>query len=687
MKINTGTSYISFRTKLVAAFMLTILPIILLGMISASKSANAIKATTASATIQTMEQTNRYLDLLLWNIESTSLQIAQSQAFLGLSSNTGTSGNGSNVAEVESILNNVKSSSTFISDILVLTQSGQVISTGGYSVNGMSLDAFKESNFYKKADRVNGGIVWLGSHPELDKYSSAKDSQYSLYATRLIKGKLSGDAEILILIDIKLDFIKDLLENIKLGSGGEVHLVSPDVRDISVFAGNGKAAANNVQVPDMAFFKKIINGTSLNGSDYIEYSANNYLMTYSRLGTTGYVLIGLLPDSTLYSASRSIALTTILLVVLAVLVAIALGIFIAFHTGKVLNVVTVSADQAAKGDLTVEIPSERKDEFGILAHSISKMIYDMRQLIRSATSFTHSVVSSTGVVSNTVTHVSNISNEIMQVVRQIAEGANKQSSGTEAATFTILELISKMKTVADSTEKIENLSNQSLNLAQNGSASIRKLSAECSIAADVTGEMISDIRLLKEYSKDIGKLVRGIHSISEQTNLLALNAAIEAAHAGDAGLGFSVIAEEIRKLADRSVTSVLKAENIIKLVNSKITDTSRNASSAENMLKVQNEALSETISAFDSVSSVMDAFNAEVYDIKTKTSDMEQHKEDAIKAISEISAISQETAASTQELSASIDDQDLRINLLVSYVSELDNTSAKLSDSLGRFKT
>lgn len=685
MKISTETGYISVRTKLIAAFMLTIIPIILLGAISASKSADAIKKTTADATIQTMEQTNKYLDLLLWDIENTSLQIVQNSTFVNLSGNTDASSTNSRNDSIQNLLDNVKKSSPFISDILLMTASGQVFSTGGYSTGVMSPDTFKNSNFYQKAERVNGGTIWLGSHPELDKFSSNQESQYSMFAARLVKNEQAGETGSLILIDVKLDAIKDLLENIKLGSGGEVHLVGPDGRDISVFS-EGEAAAGIVQLDKMPFYKKIKNGKALNGSDYINYSNSNYLMTYSRLGTTGYVLIGLLPDSTLYSASRSIAVFTIILVLFAVLAAIVLGLLIAFSMGRVLKLVTVSANRAAEGDLTVVIHSERKDEFGILAHSISKMISDMRQLIGVANSFTNRVLTSVGIVTDTVTHVSAVSNEVSHVVRQIAEGANTQSLVTENVTSKVMDLASKIKAVTESTGKIEELSNQSIVLAKNGSASIRTLSAESSMVADVTGVMISDIHLLRGYSKDIDKLVKAINSIADQTNLLALNAAIEAARAGEAGLGFSVVAEEIRKLADMSVASTREAVSIIKLVNGKISDTSRNASSAENMLKVQNDALSDTISAFDRVSTIMNVFNEEVNDIRTKASDMERHKEDAIKAISEISAISQETAASTEELSASIDDQNSRINQLAGYINELDKASGNLSESLGRFR-
>lgn len=686
MKINSGVRYTTFRTKLTAAFMITILPILLLGALSANLSAKAIKETTASATIQTMDQTNRYLDLLLWNIERTMLQIAGNNSFSDLAQASGPVPD-ETTTKVAGLLENIRKSSIFLSDIAIITEDGQVVSTGGYSINNLNMDTLKKSNFYRKSMRLNGGTAWLGLHSEMDGFSKAGTRQYSLFASKRIPAGSSGHAGAHILVDIKYDYIANLLKSIKLGSGGEVHLISPDNRDIGFQSDNGKSAPGESNLTTLPFFKQIKNGSTLSGSDYVRYLGKNHLMTYSRLGTTGYILLGLLPDSTLYSASRNIAFVTFLLVGAAAMIAILLGVAVASRMGSVLNKVTRAADQAAKGDLTVEIPSSRKDEFGMLAHSISGMISDMRYLVGSASNLTGRVVQSTGVVSDTSRHVSGISGEIMQVVHQIAAGADKQSSGTESATFRILELSSRIRSVSESAGKMEQLSNWSLGLARNGAASVRRLSDECGVVTDVTGEMISDIRVLQDYSKDLGRLVGGISSIAEQTNLLALNAAIEAAHAGEAGAGFSVVSEEIRKLADTALSSVREAEGIIRLVNGKISDTSRNAGSAESMVKSQNEALAETISAFDNVSSAMDLLNEEARDIRVKTTDMEQHKEDVVKAIGEISAISQETAASTEELSASIDDQDTRIRQLVDYVKELDEACTGLSESLGRFRT
>jgi methyl-accepting chemotaxis protein len=686
MKSDAGIHHTSFRAKLTVAFMATIIPIVLLGIISAEKSAGAIKTTAANASIQTMEQTNRYLELLLWNVENTTLQIAGNSSFPELTEDLAASG-ASVEKEIGGLINEIKRNSTFISDILVITESGRAITTSGYSVDHIKPDVLKKSNFYKKAARVNGGTAWLGSHPELDAFSKGKDGSYSLFAARLMRGKSSGDPGTLILVDIKQEYIKSLLENVKLGDGGEVHLISPDSRDFAVVQGNGGQASGKAQLTGMAFFRKVKNGSALNGSDYITYLDKNYLMTYSRLGTTGFLLLGLIPDSVLYSASRSIALATFLLVGAAVAVSVALGLSIAFHMGKVIRGVALSADQAAKGDLTVAIPVTRRDEFGVLAHSLSKMISDMRQLIGEASSFTNRVLLSAGVVSDNSRDVSSVSNEILQVVQQIADGANHQSSGTEEASFRIIGLSSRVKEVSDSAGKIERLSNRSLELAESGAASIRRLSDECGMTADVTGAMISDIHLLEDYSKDIGKLVKAIRTIAEQTDLLALNAAIEAAHAGNAGSGFSVVAEEIRKLADMSVSSVRETENIIRLVSGQIHDTARKAASAEAMARVQKEALSDTITAFASVSSAMSDLNAEVHDIRAKAADMEKCKEDAIRAIGEISEISQETAASTQELAASVENQDMRIRQLVGYAGDLNEASAKLSESLGRFRT
>ncbi|HEX3029550.1 MAG TPA: cache domain-containing protein [Clostridia bacterium] len=347
MSTHIKSRSISFKVKLILAFMLTVIPIILLGAISAAKSAAAIKTSTADATIQTMEQTTKYLDLLLQNVDVASAQIAGNDIFTGWAGGI----SGVQRKELELALENVRKNCDFISGILFVPEVGYAVSTGTYPVRNMGLTTIKNTGFYRKAERVGGGIVWLGSHPELDRHGVGNKKEYALFAVRMIKNK-SGETAGLLLIDVKHSYITNLLNNIKLGTGGQVHLVSPDGRDICEPDG---AAAQKSGFTNLPFFRKIKNGTALSGSEYVSYSGTDYLLTFSRLGTTGYVVSGLLPTSALYSASRSIAGATAGMVLVAILLAAALGLAFAISAGNVLKRVAMTAHKAAKGDAFPEL--------------------------------------------------------------------------------------------------------------------------------------------------------------------------------------------------------------------------------------------------------------------------------------------------------------------------------------------
>jgi methyl-accepting chemotaxis protein len=689
MKRKLSDRFIGVKTKLISAFLITILPVVLLGVISYNTSGRAIKALAADSTIQTMEQTNKYMELLLADVENTTFQLLlnnQVRQFMDRSSLKLAYDDEEAVrSEIRELFKSTKKNNAFISDIFLLSSSGQSISTDGYAAGQIDMSAIGGSSFMQKAEKLNGEIVWLGSHPELDAYRVKNRQDYSFFAARTIKITSSKNTAGVLVIDINRDSIESLLANIKLGGSGEVHLISPDNRDISVMNGRLQDDGGN-GVAGQPFFKKIKNGTELKGSSYVGYRNTSFLAAYTRLGTTGYILLGLQPEAELNSASRDIAYVTLLLVVLAVLAAVALGLSIAGGMGSQIRKIMHSADRAAMGDLTVTTDSDRRDELGILARSIGKMISEMRQLIGQALSLTGKLVGSVALVSDTSGRISHISGDISNIVIQIADGANSQASDTEAATVKISELAEKINEVSESTEKIKALSAESLKLVENGLQSMENLDLKAKKTTEITVAVIEDIHALNDYSKNIGKIVRTINAIADQTNLLALNAAIEAARAGKSGLGFSVVAEEIRKLADMSVSATGEIDGIIKALIDRITRASGAAGSVESQLRLQNKALTDAISDFDRLSEHISVFACEAGDIKAKTFEMQQHKDAVIGTVHDITSISQEIAASTQEVAASVHDQTQLIGQLAANVAELDSASRDLSDSVNRFK-
>ena len=181
----------------------------------------------------------------------------------------------------------------------------------------------------------------------------------------------------LLVIDIKPGVITNLMSSINLDDNQKIFLVSPDGRVISDKGDMGKTSDLIAQ----DFFKTIIAGTESKGSDNISFEGINYLMTYYKVSNTGYTLLGLIPESALNAAARQVILTTVIMIILAALIAFGTGMFMANSMSRTINRIINASGNAASGDLSVSINSRRQDELGTLAISINEMISNMRGII------------------------------------------------------------------------------------------------------------------------------------------------------------------------------------------------------------------------------------------------------------------------------------------------------------------
>lgn len=178
---------------------------------------------------------------------------------------------------------------------------------------------------------------------------------------------------------------------------------------------------------------------------------------------------------------------------------------------------------------------------------------------------------------------------------------------------------------------------------------------------EMNGRIQQQIESLASNIANINQIIASIQSITEQTNLLALNASIEAARAGEHGKGFAVVAEEVRKLAEQSKneTEIIKStvESILENSQQTVAVIASNA----DLMQSQNESVQSTQLAFKDSSDLSGSIANSISELMNKLSSMLEHKNQAIMAIQSISAISEQTAASAEQVSASAMDQQAEL--------------------------
>lgn len=325
-------------------------------------------------------------------------------------------------------------------------------------------------------------------------------------------------------------------------------------------------------------------------------------------------------DST-YKASLTV---TISVVVAAVLLSLLIGYMIARSISKpLLNMVEV-AKQVAEGDLTRTPDVQTKDEVGQLAAALTLMVENLKVLINSIVGSSQSVAAS--------------SQQISASTEEIASTSTNQSMAATNITELFKELSIAIDSVAGSAEEAAELSNDTVRTAREGGdvvdASLRGMQA-------VNDKMA----LLESDSHKIGDIIEVIDDIAEQTNLLALNAAIEAARAGEQGRGFAVVADEVRKLAERSSEATKEITTIIKAMQE---NTKQSVQAVADSVKQS----SRTGEAFDQIVSMVNSSSLKVNEIAAACEEEAAQAAEVMRSVESIAASSEESAAASEETAA-----------------------------------
>lgn len=343
----------------------------------------------------------------------------------------------------------------------------------------------------------------------------------------------------------------------------------------------------------------------------------------------------------------------------------------------------------SEGNLNIRVAEDvvkRDDEIGDIGRATIDLIQRLREIVEKLLKTSGDLFEAGNSLDTMAASTSVATEEISRAFNGISKGAVSQAEEIDSASAQIASIGQLIDEIVNNVGSLTKTSND---MSAAGDASTRTM-VNLSESNDRTSEAITSIgrqiRLTDESIKQISEATELITSIASQTNLLSLNASIESARAGEAGKGFAVVASEIQKLAVQSSDAAVEIQQIINTLQAESTRTMKEMQAAETLMKEQQDKLDETRTKFDEVSSGIKVSREGTDQIRVSADSCGSARNAVIDVFANLSAISEENAASAEETNASMQELNTTLSLLADEAGKLKEISQALNDYMQFFR-